>query len=217
MIRRLQYEMSIYPFSKYIREHYKWYKPLDSLHEWSEEEFPLLNGKERDQSSPIHKHFYSIFDANPEFLRTYHVFVSKVVQPYYDEDIVYQARPTFRIHYPGNLAVGEWHKDSDYNHPRREDNWWVPFTKAFDTNTIWVESAEDKEDYLPYNIDPGEVLIFPGSQLKHGNKLNETGVSRVSMDFRVLRMKDYEASEEGSSAVGLKFKVGGYYSSLVVS
>ena len=216
MISIVEYDKSLFPFVACLRQHYDWGYALGALHNWSSEEFPLLEGKDKDQSSPIHKHFYSIFDTDNEFLAVYYQFVSKVVRPFYGEDIVYQAKPTFRIHYPDNLAVGEWHKDSEYNHPLEEENWWVPFTLAYDTNTIWLESEEDKGDYKAYDLSPGQCLLFPGGKLRHGNKVNETGVSRVSIDFRVMRMRDYKASDAGSAAMKLKFQVGGYYAALEV-
>jgi ectoine hydroxylase-related dioxygenase (phytanoyl-CoA dioxygenase family) len=113
---------------------------------------------------------------------------------------------------PGNLAVGEFHKDSDYNHQRSEITYWLPFTPAFSTNTIWIESEEDKKDYQPYSLDYGQVLVFHSSILSHGNMINETGQSRVSMDFRVIPFSKYSELETGSSNLNLKFKIGSYYS-----
>jgi len=211
LISRVLYPVSEFPFDSIIKDHYSWKAPLSDLHLWSDEEFPLLHGQKLDQSSPVHKHFYHIFEQDSRFLETYRAFIRKVVLPLHGGDVVYQAKPTFRIHYPGNLAVGEWHKDSQYNHQREEQNWWMPFTPAFDTNTIWMESEEDKGDYKPYNVSVGEVLIFPGGVLHHGNKVNETGVSRVSMDFRVMPYEAYRATDSQSASFGMTFKIGSYY------
>ncbi len=134
-----------------------------------------------------------------------------MVQPHYDEPLVYQAKPSFRIHLPNNVAVGEWHKDGDYNHQRSEINWWLPFTDAFDNNTIWCESEEDKGDYRALDVKHGEVLIFGGAYLRHGNKANDTSVSRVSMDFRVIPYSKYQKLESTSSNMKLEFKIGSYY------
>ena len=38
------------------------------------------------------------------------------------EDFYYQVIPTFRIGLPGNKFVGEYHKDSKYNHQSYELN-----------------------------------------------------------------------------------------------
>ena len=211
MISKVQYPVAEFSFDSLIKEHYNWSLPLCELHNWSDEEFPLLHGRDLDQTSPVHRHFYTIFEKNPRFLEKYLSFMEKVILPEYGGDVVYQAKPTFRIHYPGNLAVGEWHKDSQYNHQREEMNWWLPFTPAFDENTIWIESAEDKGDYKPYNLNVGDALVFPGGVLRHGNKINSTGVSRVSMDFRVMPYSDYRPKATKSASFGMTFNLGSYY------
>ena len=38
----------------------------------------------------------------------------------------------------------------------------------------------------------GEILKFDGANLLHGNKINKTGKSRISFDFRVLKKSDYD-------------------------
>ena len=74
--------------------------------------------------------------------------------------------------FPNNKAVGEFHRDRDYNHPLDEINIWVPITSSKKTNTIWIESKFDKNDYKPMNLDYGQFLIFD-SGLKHGNRINK--------------------------------------------
>ena len=207
----LKYDLFLYPFALRIRSHFLWGGPLDQLHNWSSEPFPLVEGQAFDQASPVHKHFYTIFAADDKFLALYRRFIKEFVWPHYGVDIVYQAKPSFRIHYPDNLAVGEFHRDSEYNHPLAEDNWWLPFTAAYDNNTIWMESEKDLGDYMPRIVSPGEVLVFPGGILRHGNKINDTGVSRVSIDFRVMRRIDYSTSDAKSVNKKLSFKLGEYY------
>ena len=60
---------------------------------------------------------------------------------------------------------------------------WVPITKSFNTNTIWIESEFDKNDYSPINADYGQFIMF--DRLKHGNKLNIEDKTRISFDFRI--------------------------------
>lgn len=129
------------------------------------------------------------------------------------ETLVVQDRPTFRIHWHNNLSVGEFHKDSKYDHPNTEINFWIPVTKAFDTNTIWIESEPDKGDYTPVNMEYGQMLIFMGGLLTHGNKINTTGQTRVSFDFRVIPFSKYVEPENpvASVAHGKKRIIGDYY------
>lgn len=208
----ITYSPTIYDFQGLIKSHFE-QDDLSQLH--NGHNYAVFD-RISDQSSAIHKKFYQIYEKDDSFLSLYRTFVKEQIQPRFNEALVYQARPTFRIHMPGNLAVGEFHKDSDYNHQRSEVTHWMPFTPAFDTNTIWIESEEDKGDYEPHNVNNGEILIFPASILRHGNKVNETNVSRVSIDFRIIPYSKYTETEAGSSHLKLKFKVGGYYSLLEI-
>ena len=93
----------------------------------------------------------------------------------------------------------------------KEDNFYLPFTNAFDTNTIWAESEEDKGDFAPMNCNYGECIQWDGCNLTHGNKINNTGKARVSIDFRVIRLSNYIPSEHSSINTKAKFQIGEYY------
>lgn len=164
-----------------------------------------------DQQTPIHHAFYSRME---ELLPMYRAFVREVITPYVkgDGDLVYQAKPSFRVHLPGNVAVGAHHKDSEYGHQPREMNFWVPLTAAFGANTIWIESEPDKGDFAPVNVDVGQVFEFEGSKYTHGNVKNTLALSRVSFDLRCLRMSRYDPDCGGASHnTGKRFVIGGYY------
>lgn len=214
LTHKICYDTERFDFKRIVQDHYG-VEDLAQLDKWLDEEVPFFEDKTFDQSTGIHKHFYKIYDDD-KFLSVYKSFLKEVIQPQYGESLVYQAKPTFRVHLPNNVAVGEWHKDGDYNHQRSEINYWMPFTKAFGNNTIWIESEEDKGDYQPYDVEYGEVLIFNGAFLKHGNKPNDTGVCRASVDFRIIPHSQYQALQAQSSHLKLKFEIGGYYSLLEV-
>lgn len=171
--------------------------------------------RENDQSTTHHKMFYAWMETD-EFRSLYDQFIKECVRPLYKDKIVVQYRPTFRICYPNNIAVGEFHKDKWYRNGEwsvqvQELNFFLPFTKAFDTNTIWVESEEDKKDFAPMNCNYGEFIQWDGPNLLHGNKLNATGKTRISIDFRVIEYDNYVPSEHGSINLNKKFKIGEYY------
>jgi ectoine hydroxylase-related dioxygenase (phytanoyl-CoA dioxygenase family) len=214
LTHKICYDTERFDFRRLVQKHYG-VEDLSRLDKILDKEVPFFSDKTFDQSTDIHKHFYKIYD-NDEFLSLYQQFLKEVIQPGFGESIVYQAKPTFRIHLPNNVAVGEWHKDGDYNHQRTEINYWLPFTRAFGNNTIWIESEEDKEDYQSYDVEYGEVLVFNGAFLKHGNKPNDTGVCRVSIDFRIIPYSQYHAVQAESSHVKLKFEIGSYYNLLEV-
>lgn len=214
LTHKISYDTERFDFRSLVQNHYG-VDDLTQINKLLDKEVPFFEDKTFDQSTDIHKHFYKIYD-NDDFLAVYRAFLKEVVQPGYGEPLVYQAKPTFRVHLPNNVAVGEWHKDGDYNHQRSEVNYWMPFTKAFGNNSIWIESEEDKADYQAYDVEYGEVLIFNGAFLKHGNKPNDTGVCRVSVDFRIIPFSQYQALKSESSHLKLKFEIGGYYNLLEV-
>ena len=171
--------------------------------------------RENDQNTDYHVSFYK-WARTDEFVATYEAFIKDEVQPLYNCEIVYQAIPTFRICLPNNVAVGEYHKDKKYRDEEwagkvKEHNFFLPFTDAFDTNTIWVESEEDKGDYAPMNCNYGECIQWDGSNLTHGNELNITGKTRVSIDFRVMKESNYIPNKMGSINTHTVFAKGGYY------
>ena len=58
----------------------------------------------------------------------------------------------------------------------------------------------------------GEFIIFNGNKCIHGNKLNDTGKTRVSLDFRIIPISNYDQYSSKISATSTrKFIVGEYY------
>jgi hypothetical protein len=150
--------------------------------------------KQMERSTPhqkLYEHLNS--DEGQRFYDTYEQFIAEVVRPLFDESILYQRKPTHRIHFRNGSGASRFHKDSDYGHNRAEINFSVPQTRAYGTNTFWIESEEDKGDYEPIVMDVGEFVEFKGSYLRHGAKKNESGRTRVSFDFRVMRESEAPA------------------------
>jgi ectoine hydroxylase-related dioxygenase (phytanoyl-CoA dioxygenase family) len=208
-MRKIKYNTNVFPFKSKL-ENLLNIDELAGLNDTVE-----VFSREKDQGTMYHKKFYEWARTN-EFVSMYDQFISEVIRPLYDEQIVYQAVPTFRVAYPNNIAVGEFHKDKHYRNGEwatkvNEDNFFLPFTNAYDTNTIWVESEEDKGDFTPINCNYGECVQWDGCNLTHGNKINLTDKARVSVDFRVIRYSKYVPSETESINTKIKFQIGGYY------
>ncbi|MEI6880470.1 MAG: hypothetical protein WCK82_04015 [Bacteroidota bacterium] len=208
-MNKYTYDTDYYKFLDLLRSTFNVYH-LDKINENRE-----VFKREEDQSTKYHKLYYELA-RTPEFTSLYTDFIKQIIKPIYGEQIVYQTIPTFRIAFPNNIAVGEWHKDKWYRNGEwandvKEDNFYLPFTNAFDTNTIWVESEEDKGDFAPMDCNYGEIIQWNGSNLTHGNKINETGKARVSVDFRVIRYSNYKPSNYGSINTKTQFAIGGYY------
>lgn len=165
--------------------------------------------RETDQSTDYHKRFYASFD---KISGLYRRFIDEVVGPLIGEPFCFQRIPTFRVHLPGNVAVGEFHRDADYSHPEGEINFWVPFTEAYDTNTVWIEKALGSGEYAPAPpLSPGQFLVFDAVRWKHGNVANETGVTRVSFDFRCIPMSQYREVDARSINTNQRLTIGDYF------
>jgi ectoine hydroxylase-related dioxygenase (phytanoyl-CoA dioxygenase family) len=205
-MKHISYSIKKYPFREIISQ-ILGEVVLEHLHE--DENYEVFQ-KGTDQSTKWHKMYYSSLD---KFLPLYNEFINDVIQPVFRERIVYQKIPTFRTQLVGNLGVFEFHKDKTYQHNQEEINFFLPVTDAYSSNTIWVESEEDKGDYSPMNTLYGETVMWNGCHLTHGNKLNTTLNTRVSVDFRVIPFSKYK-EDEGASAIytKMKFAIGDYYS-----
>ncbi len=159
----------------------------------------------------MHKRFYSkVRESN--FLNVYTKFLEEQILPLFKEDILYQKIPTFRAQVPNNISVAEFHKDKSYSHSPYEVNIFLPITPAKDSSTIWVESKENLGDYKPMNAEYGEYYIWNGSNLKHGNKINTTGMTRFSVDFRILPYNLYREDDiKETVTTKTKLKLGSYF------
>ncbi len=166
---------------------------LDQLHKKLIDNKKLIYGT--DQATLFHKAVYSTFDL-PNFYSTKFWFYYKklcleIVDKLKDEtnyrgEWSIQRYPTFRFHFPNNLSVFEFHRDSDYEHPLGEINCFYAITECKNSSALQVEKNLGFEDYVPLNLKSGEYAILNTSIFKHGDLINKTNKTRVSMDFRFI-------------------------------
>jgi len=212
-MKYIKFNTDDYPFAE-IYANLLQLDELCKLHLHEHNTYKDVFTREKDQSSIFHKIYYDNFQS--EFYELYKKFLRDHIRPLYNEPIVYQKIPTFRVHLPGNLAVGEfhkdkWYRDSTWHEQTQEKNFFLPFTDAYDENSIWVESVEDKADFSPMKVKYGECVQWDGVNLTHGNKTNTTQDTRVSVDFRVMTLSNYNPSTHGSINTNKQFAIGGYY------
>ena len=207
-MEKLKYNIDDFPFREMIRD---WFKvDLDRLHE--EKNYKHFTRK-TDQQTHWHKLFYEKVRESNEWDWHYKWFIKQIKKvSWNDKPIVYQKIPTFRVHFPDNVAVGEWHKDIEY---RSEDwvdelNYYVPVTEAKDTSTLYVETECGN---TPLDTEYGEYWEWNGLKMKHGNVENITGKTRVSFDFRVHLYQDHYLVDKTAMSINTKvpFTIGGYY------
>lgn len=209
----LQFDTSKYDFVKLLCDLFKT-DDLSLLNETHEELFKISH----DSCTSFHDAFYNKYRIGwVEMEELYLSFVTMVCQSLGYTDVLYQKFPTFRVHIPNNVAVGAFHKDGEFNHPKGEINFIIPCTNSVDTASVWVESEPNKADFKPMPLIVGQLIKFNGNELTHGNKVNETELTRVSMDFRILPYKMYDENNSGTSMTkATKFKEGEYYKRLTL-
>ena len=215
-MKKIIYNIGKFNFREKIQKHYNVaFESFHIAHDYK------LRTRETDQQTEFHKIFYNSWDNDSELRNMYDDFMIKVVKPMFDNDeIVYQAKPSFRVQLPNNLGVGEFHKDSKYREDKewvkkiKEQNFFLPLTNAKNTATIWVESEPDKGDYSPMDCEYGDLVMWDGANLTHGNKQNKTEFTRVSMDFRVMKKENYSESSAVSINTKIPFRIGGYYKTI---
>ena len=219
---RITYSTELYQFRDVV-ESWFWNEgilPVSGLSELHYEKTYDLFERENDQSTIWHECFYKKIRQDGSFNDIYTKFLTNVIKARFDEEIVYQKIPTFRVHLPGNVSVGEFHKDKHYRNQEWADkvqelNYFVPLTKAYGTNTIWAETEENLGDFQEISATYGECVEWSASKLTHGNKQNITRNTRVSFDFRVIPLSKYDSSWNSDSPTShTKFVVGEYYKEL---
>ena len=112
-----------------------------------------------------------------------------------------------------------FHQGIFYNNGKGMATMWMPLTKAFGTNTMYIANLEDSRNLTKEVIDqklsldkfeekclqicspveksPGEVHLFTQEHI-HGNLNNETGVTRCAIDWHVLpEGEEYNGREPG--------------------
>ena len=215
----LTYDIIKYPLIGMIKSLFD-VTDLDLIHKTTEKEYELFDRPGIDSSTHYHDRFYNKLRSGwDEFLESYKQLIidNCNLRSYPSDDFLYQKWPTFRVHLPNNLAVGAWHTDNEYHHPEGEINFILPLTKMFESNTVITESEPGKRDFKQIELDIGQIYAFNGNKCLHGNLPNRTGKTRMSIDFRVIWVDDYNNYLENkdrngrSMTTNSEFILGSYY------
>tara|TARA_A100001391_G_scaffold198079_1_gene179263 strand:+ start:6357 stop:7058 length:702 start_codon:yes stop_codon:yes gene_type:complete len=228
-VKYYTYDTKKYPFVKLMRDLFN-IDSLNNIHNLLDNKVSKeLFTNENDDTTILHNIFYKKLNSDwVEFNEVYLKFIKKVMTDVFSEtSIIYQAKPTFRVQLPNNIAVGGntkdsndkygWHKDTDdeYNHPTFEKNFIIPLTDSDETASVYIETYPNSDEFKAAKMRVGEFFQFRGGECIHGNKPNKTGKSRVSLDFRLVLKSDYNKDYEKISKLSSKkFVIGDYYNEL---
>jgi hypothetical protein len=95
-----------------------------------------------------------------------------------------QPEAMMRVNFHGSRAILRFHRDSEYGQRSNMVNIWLPVTRAYGSNSMYVESEPGLSDFKPVELEYGECLMFYGTEIVHGTLDNISGGTRISYDFR---------------------------------
>ena len=212
-INKLEFDKSKYDFIPILQELFK-IEQLNMLHKQQTKDYEVFKKFGSDSNTEFHETFYTYLksEKGQVIKKIYDKFIREIIFPYLGlNKALVQQFPTIRFQLPNNIAVARKHIDSEF-HPIGEINFSYAFTDMFESNSIWIEKMPRSENYVPIIMQSGECTSFNANLCTHYNKINKTGKTRVSMDFRILPLNYYNISESKQTATtNMKYVEGGYY------
>jgi hypothetical protein len=208
--------------------------PLDELHTLLDTEVltedqkiyhKQIHGWKMDRDSVFVKKFHDYVDKHTIFNEKYYDFLRSHVLPLFpgEQHIVIQKTPNIRFSLPDNAAIGfdpndpenivGLHCDRNFGHHHTEQNFIIPITRMFESNSIYHEPSPNSGieakyfENLVLNTDQYVNAYF--NEIKHCNHINTTGKTRISFDIRVIPFTQYQSHLVDFKDT--KFELGKYY------
>lgn len=229
------------PFCEIIKniykEKYNFSSELELFHDILDEPFFVKEKENILQIAELGKNdrkaifitdYYNYVDNHPIFIKHYKEFIISNIKPLFPNEttLVYQTTPNLRICFPGSTAIGRRssdpspdvigiHSDDEFNHTKEEINFILPITDMYETNSLYFEpsihSDIHPQDFLELNLNTKELFICYFNKLRHYNRINNTGKTRFSLDFRVIPFSKYHEHTENSISYQKKMTIGDYF------
>ena len=127
------------------------------------------------------------------------------------DEVAFQRYPVLRVAVPGNRPLNPKHCDAQYHHQAGELNFWLPLTAVWGGNTLHTESAPGRGDFHPLELGWGSCARFWGNRVRHLCVANHTGFTRVSLDFRAMPVRRFDAGFVDSNGNPTFLRLGEYY------
>jgi sporadic carbohydrate cluster protein (TIGR04323 family) len=209
----IEFDESKYPFGSLFLERVRSTLPATS----GLEDLSLLHDVVGPSSiNAIYDGLYALTRERP-FRALYQRLVQENIAGLFDSPFHFQRVPGIRIHTPNSRTV-QYHSDYWYGHGPEVVNFWMPITRSFGTNALFVATLEDSLTEIdtivaqklrqpeiderlqaickPVELQLGGIKVF-NAQTAHGSLPNTTGRTRISVDFRIL----VEGCDPGSKDV----------------
>ena len=210
-MKYFDYSIKDYPFKETLENLYGC--KLVDLHKYMGkfERFERAN----DQISLAHKVFYSNFKEKIEPI--YEKFIKNFISNIFlNHRFYYQLIPTFRVGFPGNVFVGEFHKDSYYNHQNYELNFNLGLANYQGNASLKTQVSPSSDKWEQLSCPYGKIFSFDHIDCLHGSEPNSDDKTMVSFDFRLALADLYFDSEAKSLNMKTSFKPGSYFSANVI-
>jgi sporadic carbohydrate cluster 2OG-Fe(II) oxygenase/sporadic carbohydrate cluster protein (TIGR04323 family) len=145
-----------------------------------------------------------------EFKELLDNFLVENIKPLIKKDFLIQRFGTLRVVIPQQEKTGRLlqpHQGIFVGNGTGLRTVWTPFTRAYDTNTMWMCNIDISREITrrvihekwshdfyqnfshkhsePVTLVPGQSWLF-NQEMMHGNVNNETDITRVSMDLRCM-------------------------------
>ena len=210
-MKYFDYSVNDYPFKETLENIYGC--KLADLH--------LYMGKferferENDSISLAHKVFYGNFEEKikPIYEKFIKNIISKILSSH---RFYYQLIPSFRVGLPGNVFVGEFHKDSFYNHQNYEVNFNLGLANYEGNAALKTQILPESDNWVKLSCPYGKIFSFDHIDCLHGSEPNLSNKTMVSFDFRLALSELYFESSFKSVNMKSEFKPGSYFSSEIV-
>lgn len=226
------------PFPDILKEmfsiFFNYREPLDQIHTLLET--PILTNEDKEYHKQLHewkkdresifvKRFHEYVDKYTRFQDEYHQFIREYIKPLFPNEthLAIQKTPNIRFSLPKNAAIGcdpndppeiiGLHCDRDFGHHSTEQNFIIPITAMFSTNSIFYDPNDppitDPLQFVPLNLEPTQFAQAYFNEIRHCNRINQTGHTRISFDIRIIPFSKYQ--ENKNELKGTKFELGKYY------
>ncbi len=217
----LIYDRNDYPWNiwvlEIIQEVYPYVTSLENIHN----EVPIR------ELIPITDMVQNRLSA-PDYSKEFDTFAETYILPLLDgKRYLIKRRPTLNLVIPNQERLGRklpFHQGIFYKNGRGQGTIWMPLTKAYDTNSMYVVSTKESrritkslinnqwsqkkfeyeclETAYPVNLNVGQAHLFH-QEILHGNVNNKTNITRMAIDWHVL----IEGEEFGGRLPGGFFRL----------
>ena len=217
----LEYDHDCYPWGTWvleiIQEVYPYVTSLENIHKEvpTKELIPITDMVQKRLSAP---------DYSKEFDTFAKTYIAPLLN---DKRYLIKRRPTLNLVIPNQERLGRklpFHQGIFYKNGRGQGTIWMPLTRAYDTNSMYVvptdssrkitkaliegqwsqKTFEDTclETAYPVDLEVGQAHLFH-QEILHGNVNNETDITRMAIDWHVL----VEGEEFGGRLPGGFFRL----------